>query len=115
MPRKIQKQCARPGKSSLEVMREKGERAEATLQKVCDLNDDENSVVTPGKKDFVNRGKKEKVRYLSDSLLGLHERFLARNDITLGYAQFAKLRPPYVKQPRVNSRETCCCKKCENY
>jgi len=41
-------------------MREKGKRAEATLQKVNDFfNDDENSVVTPGKKNFVHRGKKE--------------------------------------------------------
>ena len=118
IPRRLQHWNSEPPqqKRSLQYLREKSKSARATVQLVLDFFlDDTNSVLSPGKKEFCCKGGKEKVRYLTDTLVGLHEKFVANSPVTLSYAQFAKLRPPYIVQPKVSARDTCACKKCENY
>lgn len=101
---------------SSEGLRPKSTSAQSTAQAVEGfLTEDTNSVVSPGKKEFCYKGQKQKIRYMTDSLVGLHEKFVASSQIRLSYAQFTRLKPPYIKKPKVTARDTCACKRCENY
>jgi len=69
-----------------------------------------------GKKETITRVKcKMQKRYICDSLLKLHRKFLTENpSLKVSYAMFCRLRPFFVLLPTLNTRETCCCKLHEN-
>ena len=73
-------------------------------------------VVRAGKKETITRVKcKMQKRYICDSSLKLHRKFLAENpSLKVSYAMFCRLRPFFVLLPTLNTRETCCCKLHEN-
>ncbi|XP_031338109.1 uncharacterized protein LOC116175586 [Photinus pyralis] len=75
------------------------------------LEMDENSRMCPGKKDTVTFRKcKKQKRYLNDSLMNLHKKFLAaHSNLKISYASFCKLRPFWVLIPNARCRETCLC------
>ena len=80
------------------------------------LEEDINSSQAPGKKETVTRGKiKMQKRYLNDTLLNLYKGFIEKYpDCKLSYTSFCRLRPFWVVQRKVDSRETCLCKVHEN-
>ncbi|CAG4967492.1 unnamed protein product [Parnassius apollo] len=80
------------------------------------FEEDENSRMCAGKKEFVTKGKiRKQKRYLSDSLQNLHKKYLETNpQYKISYSAFCKLRPFWVRVPNVNIRETCLCKDHEN-
>lgn len=80
------------------------------------FEEDENSRMCAGKKEFVTKGKvRKQKRYLTDSLQNLHIKYLETNpQYKISYSAFCKLRPFWVRVPNVNIRETCLCKDHEN-
>ncbi|CAG5048892.1 unnamed protein product [Parnassius apollo] len=81
----------------------------------CFYEDDDNSRMTSGKKDCItlNKQKKQK-RFLKDSLLNLHKKFLEKYDYNVSYSYFCKAKPFWVIVPTEKDRETCMCKIHEN-
>ena len=77
---------------------------------------DDNSRMTPGKKQTVTKKKKKmQKRLLCDSLMNLHRKFLTDNPSSkISYSLFCKLRPFWVVVPSSQDRETCLCKTHEN-
>lgn len=76
---------------------------------------DDVSIQTPGKKDYITRHKIQKQkRYLCHSLKYLHQKFCNESQFVVSYAVFCKLRPFWVVTRHVSERDTCLCKKCEN-
>jgi len=77
---------------------------------------DDVSRVCAGKKETVTKSKiKKQKRYLLDNMRNLHKKFVAvYPDVKISLSTFAKLRPFWVKKPRVQDRETCLCKVHEN-
>jgi hypothetical protein len=77
---------------------------------------DDNSRITTGKKQTVTKNKlKEQKRLLLDSMLNLHEKFVAESpDNVISYITFTRLRPFWVRIPRASDRDTCMCIKHEN-
>lgn len=79
------------------------------------LEDDENSRMSPGKKDTkTDKGIKKQKRYLTDSLKRLYLRFCETHDFVISYTTFTRLRPFWVDFQRVQDRETCGCQKHDN-
>lgn len=80
------------------------------------FEEDENSRMCAGKKEFITKGKvRKQKRYLTDSLQNLHKKYLEANpQYKISYSAFCKLRPFWVRVPNVNIRETCLCKDHEN-
>ncbi|KAF9422926.1 hypothetical protein HW555_001469 [Spodoptera exigua] len=77
--------------------------------------DDNNSRCAAGKKECITRNKiKKQKRYLLDSLKNLHQKFLKTNLMTVGYAEFCKLRPFWIVVPKLTDRDTCACIAHEN-
>jgi hypothetical protein len=79
---------------------------------------DKVSRLTTGKKQTVTlKGRKEQKRLLTDTMDSLHKQFL--NDynslFTISYSAFCKLRPFWVREPTKSERDTCLCKKHENF
>ncbi|KAF9408110.1 hypothetical protein HW555_012084, partial [Spodoptera exigua] len=73
--------------------------------------DDENSKQCPGKQDYITRHKlKKQKRYLTDSLKNLHRKYLDSGLPPISYVTFTRLKPFWVLQPSLNSRDTCLCK-----
>lgn len=80
------------------------------------LENDENSTMSPGKKDTITRNKvKMQKRYLNNSLLNLHKSFLEANKTKMSYALFCKFKPFWIIAPNVNKRDTCLCIKHSNF
>lgn len=74
------------------------------------MEDDSNSRVCAGKKDFITKmGERKQKRVMLDTLFNLHKRFLEKTHIKISYSVFCKLRPFWVVQPRCDSRNTCMC------
>ncbi|CAG4994352.1 unnamed protein product [Parnassius apollo] len=75
------------------------------------FEEDENSRMCAGKKEFVTKGKiRKQKRYLSDNLQNLHKKYLETNPrYKISYSAFCKLRTFWVRVPNVNIRETCLC------
>ncbi|XP_022819027.1 uncharacterized protein LOC111353248 [Spodoptera litura] len=73
--------------------------------------DDSNSRLGAGKKEFITRkSERKQKRYMLDSLLGLYEKFkLEKRNFTLSYQTFCKLRPFWIVMPKVDKRDTCLC------
>ena len=74
---------------------------------------DDNSYMTPGKKETVTRNKtKMQKRLLLDSMTNLHKKYLRENSGSkMGYTLFCKFRPFWVVKPGLTDRQTCLCKK----
>ncbi|CAH2098872.1 unnamed protein product [Euphydryas editha] len=75
------------------------------------LEEDENSRICPGKREYISRKtiKKQK-RFLTDTLLNLHTKFLQLHTYKISYSTFCKMRPFWVVIPDSRARETCMCK-----
>ncbi|KAL4711613.1 hypothetical protein ACJJTC_003630 [Scirpophaga incertulas] len=73
-------------------------------------NEDENTRVVPGIKEFITRKKnRQQKRYLNDTLKNLYKKFCIENQtISVSYSFFCKLRPFWVLFPKPN-RNTCEC------
>jgi hypothetical protein len=59
-------------------------------------------------------GKKHQKRFLNDSLLNLHKKYIGQYNVSMSYAAFCRLRPFWVVEPQVKDRETCLCVKHDN-
>uniref|UniRef100_A0A8D8Z5S4 Uncharacterized protein n=1 Tax=Cacopsylla melanoneura TaxID=428564 RepID=A0A8D8Z5S4_9HEMI len=80
------------------------------------LEDDENSRMTPGKKDTITVKKcKKQKRYLNDTMLNLHKKFIKSQTLyKISYPVFCRLRPFWVVYQKPEMRDTCECKLCVN-
>ncbi|KAF6202366.1 hypothetical protein GE061_004765 [Apolygus lucorum] len=80
------------------------------------FEDDENSIMCPGKKDCITKHKvKKQKRYLTGTLLELHSKFCGNPEsYKLSYATFCRLKPFWVVPQKVTARDTCACRICEN-
>ena len=75
-----------------------------------------NSIVDPGKKAYKTKNKiKYQKRYITDTLLDLHKKFVAESGLTVCYKTFCLSRPFYVIPPTVTARDTCACTLHENF
>lgn len=73
-------------------------------------NDDLNSTVCAGKKEFITKNKiKMQKRYLNAPLKILYRKFLSEVNIKISYSHFCKLRPFWIVFPKPNNRDTCLC------
>ena len=72
--------------------------------------------MAPGKKDTkTKRGIKKQKRYLNDTMLNLHKKFLQENQgQSLSYQSFCRMKPFYVVTMNVSERNTCLCTLHEN-
>lgn len=78
--------------------------------------DDENSVASPGKKEFITRKKVKKgKRYLTDTLTNLHSKFCKINNVKMSRAVFFQSRPFWVVRAKIATRDTCLCKEHTNF
>lgn len=73
------------------------------------------SIVCPGKRqgkkyDGIQRQK----RYMTADLRALHKEFLSTLDTYISYRTFCRYKPKWVVSPKLTSRDTCLCVKCEN-
>ncbi|CAG9814469.1 unnamed protein product [Phaedon cochleariae] len=88
------------------------QRTEIIKQKIKDfLEQEDNSRVCPGKKEFVKKNKvKKQKRFLSNTLKNLYHKFLhAYPNLKMSYKFFCLARPFYIKPMRVCDRDTCKC------
>ena len=78
---------------------------------------DDNSYMTPGKKETVTRNKtKMQKRLLLDSMTNLHKNYLRENSGSkMGYTLSCKFSPFWVVKPGLTDRQTCLCKKHANW
>lgn len=84
-----------------------------TVRKDLELffEEDDNSRLCAGKKEFITRHKvRKQKRYLTDTLANLHSKYLKTGKYKLSYATFCRMRPFWVLIPDTRSRETCSCK-----
>lgn len=80
------------------------------------LEDDENSFFAPGKRDTITKNKiKKQKRYLRDSLLNLHKKYIHLTQRKISYALFCRCRPFWIMQQKLSNRDTCMCKKHANF
>ena len=97
--------------------RRRDRHADATIQTIRDffLRDD-NSSMTPGKKDSISKSKqKMQKRLLGDSLLNLHRKFVYEQPtMRVSYPFFCRQKPFWVVRPTAADRETCKCRTHEN-
>ena len=77
---------------------------------------DDNSKMTPGKKDSITRFKqKMQKRFLLDMMSQLHKKYLSENPFgSMSYTLFCKLHPFWVLPPTLADRDTCPYKKHAN-
>lgn len=82
---------------------------EVKLQIMAFFEEDVNSSVAPGKKEYIKRGamRKQK-RYITDNLKNLHNKY-CKEQGNVSYATFCKYRPYWTVFPD-GRRETCLCK-----
>lgn len=80
------------------------------------LERDENSKLSPGKKDTITfQGKKKQKRYLTNTLERLHIQYITETNIQMSYYTFTKYCPFYIVAPKVSERDTCLCVLHENF
>lgn len=78
--------------------------------------DDENSTPSPGKHEFITRNKiKKGKRYLTDTQVNLWNHFCKKYKVKISRAFFFNLRPFWVVQPKISTRDTCLCKEHTNF
>lgn len=75
------------------------------------LEEDENSRLAPGKKDCKTFKKvKKQKRYINDTMINLHKKFVSSISYSISYSLFCKYRPFYVVYQKLSDRDTCQCK-----
>lgn len=75
------------------------------------LEEDENSRLAPGKKDCKTFKKvKKQKRYINDTMLNLHKKFVSSISYSISYSLFCRYRPFYVVYQNLSDRDTCQCK-----
>lgn len=81
------------------------------------LEKDENSRLTPGKRDTITKMKmKKQKRLLNDTMKNLYHRFNTTHPNNgISYAVFCKYRPFWIVPPAVKNRDTCLCCVHENF
>ncbi|XP_045775471.1 uncharacterized protein LOC123874272 [Maniola jurtina] len=81
------------------------------IQAITDFfEDDSNSRIAADKKEYVKRaGITKQKRYISDTLINLHKKFLKTHSCEVGYSTFCKNRPFWVVYPKESNRNTCSC------
>ena len=86
------------------------------VKQVCSfLEDDANSRICAGKREYIlRRGQKKQKRYLCDTMLNLHSKFCKQHITVMSYATFCRLRPFWIVEPKAKDRETCGCVKHDN-
>ncbi|XP_047032108.1 uncharacterized protein LOC124638969 [Helicoverpa zea] len=73
-------------------------------------NDDSNSTLGAGKKEYITRQKIQKQkRYLNYPLKMLYRKFLDTHTVKVSYGFFCKYRPFWVLLPKQKARDTCMC------
>lgn len=78
------------------------------------FEDDLNSRMVPGKKDYATKqGEKKQIRYLITTIKNLDKAFL-RQHPTISYSSFCDNKPFWVKQMKAAERNTCSCTVCSN-
>ncbi|KAF9810995.1 hypothetical protein SFRURICE_000063 [Spodoptera frugiperda] len=75
------------------------------------FEDDSNSRLGAGKKEFITRkGTRKQKRYMLDSLVGLYSKYQKqKSQFKLSYQTFCRLRPFWIVKPKVDQRDTCLC------
>lgn len=74
------------------------------------MEEDVNSRVCAGKKDFIPKeGERKQKRVMLNTLVNLYKRFMEKTKIKISYSMFCKLRPFQVLQPHCGDRNTCMC------
>ncbi|CAH1115771.1 unnamed protein product [Psylliodes chrysocephalus] len=77
---------------------------------------EENSKMIPDKKASIKmNGKQVTKRYMNATIKDLHSQFCSQSTYRVIYSTFAKLRPKYCIEPKVNNRNTCACFTHENF
>lgn len=75
------------------------------------LERDDNSVLTPGKKEFIVKNKiRKKKRYLSDTVDNLYGKYTREGLLKMSRASFYRLKPFWIVTKVASSRDTCMCK-----
>ena len=72
------------------------------------LNSDEDSAQCPDK------NKSENLRYRTDYLSTLHEKFVIDTGISISYAMFTRYVPSNIQKPKAQDWGMCVCKMCHN-
>lgn len=76
---------------------------------------DDNTTLTPGKKQTLTRGKiRQQKRLLRDSLKILYEKFCRETTSKVSFSTFCRHRPFYVVRPKLSDRDSCLCKRHSN-
>lgn len=76
---------------------------------------DDNSRTAAGKKDCITRKmEKKQKRFLVDSLINLHKKFIETHQYAVSYSLFCKNKPFWVGAPAEKDKEICMCKLHEN-
>ena len=74
------------------------------------LERDDNTKIAPGKKDTITRCKiKKQKRYLADTFVNLHSKYVKETGSNFSYSLFCRLRPFWVCAPQEKNRDTCMC------
>ena len=77
---------------------------------------DDNSHMTTTVKNTITRRKIMKQHQrLSETMKNLHRKFSAESFFTISYTVFCRLRPFWVVEPTDLDRQTCMCKKHDNF
>lgn len=82
------------------------------------LENEENSMISPGVKDTITRHKiKKQKRFITDTMENLHKKYNAASDASLrvSYASFCRLRPFWIVKAKLTNRDTCLCVLHENF
>ncbi|CAH0558867.1 unnamed protein product [Brassicogethes aeneus] len=84
---------------------------EITKRKIINfLEDDSNSRLCAGKRDYVTKkGDRKQKRVLLDTLKNLHISLMKKCNITISYSLFCRLRPFWIVHPNCDKRDTCLC------
>ncbi|KAJ8688110.1 hypothetical protein QAD02_023905 [Eretmocerus hayati] len=79
------------------------------------LERDENSIVSPSRKDKITRnGKTKQIRFLTDTLYNLHQKYLREGNSPLSRTSFYKFKPFWIVKKKMSARDTCLCKTHDN-
>ena len=77
---------------------------------------DENSTQSPGIQDVITKKKvKKRKRYLNNSLVNLHKKYCFETKRKISRTFFKNLRPFWVIEAKLSTRETCLCRQHTNF
>ena len=104
----VEKKIQKQGKKGTDQERRTNQKLTILIKKF--FEQDSNSVIIPGKKQYITRNKVQKQkRQLTLPLKQLHNKFITEHGIPVSYAFFCRHRPFWVIFPTKALRETCAC------